>query len=298
MASEDPSARPLRFWEAFGPSPPPESSTYATDPRIARAGKALSYLYRLSPKLEVAHECGPQSPEEDNNLFAQNFSAAIFGFMFDVPDYLRWLNDRPPEALAANYRYVKTQLQLLSWKCPGGHWALKSPAHLFSLDALLDVFPDARVIQTHRDPSDVMPSLCSLAAAVRAVTTEHLDPHRLGAEFLEAMPVGPERAIAARAAVNDPSRFFDVAYPDLLADPIGTLRAIYEHFGDPFPDEFAARARRWLASNPQHKRGVHRYALADFGLTAREVERAFAPYLAWLAEHMPGVASSAAGLTR
>jgi hypothetical protein len=288
LMSEDPAGRTLLFWEALEPSPPPSPETHRTDPRIARARRSMAMLHRLSPRLAVAHEFDAESPEEDNNLFAHDFQAGILGFLFDAPDYAHWLERRTAAELALTYRYVKAQLQLLSWKWPGGPWVLKSPAHLFSLDALLAVFPDARVVQTHRDPLEVVPSLCSLASGFRSITTERVDLRRLGAEFAEAMAVGPERAIAVRAGA-DPARFFDVAYNDLVADPVGTLRAVCRHFGDEFGPEFEARARRRLAANPRHKHGVHRYSLGDFGLDAVTVNSHFAAYLRWLRERVPHV---------
>ena len=140
--------------------------------------------------------------------------------MFDVPDYVRWIERQP---LVPNYLYQKQQLQLLSWKMRGDYWVVKSPAHLFGLEAILAVFPDASIVVTHRDPLEVIPSVSSLAAGFRGILTDRLDLRRLGAEMAEAMAVGPRRAIADRATA-DPSRFFDVSYARLVADPIATLR--------------------------------------------------------------------------
>jgi hypothetical protein len=130
----------------------------------------------------------------------------------------------------------------------------------------------------------VIPSLCSLAAGFLGILTDRIDLRRLGAEFAEAMAVGPERAIATRARV-DPSRFFDVPYDRLVAEPVETVRAVCGHFGYDFGPEYESRTRRWLAENPQHKHGVHRYRLDDFGLDAATVERHFAVYREWLAGH-------------
>jgi hypothetical protein len=286
LMSEDPAGRTMLTWESMEPSPPPEPATYQSDPRIARSRKSLAMLTRLSPRLDTAHEFSAESPEEDNQLFAHNFFAGILGFLFDVPDYARWLDERTEAELVENYRYAKTQLQLLSWKKRGDYWVLKAPAHQFSLGALLTVFPDACVVITHRDPLQVIPSLCSLAAGFRGIQTDQLDLRRLGAEYAEAIAVGPERVIAARARF-DPARFFDVPYRQLTSDPVGTVRAACEHFGYDFSPEYESRARAWLAANPQHKHGVHRYGLDDFGLDAETVNREFAVYRQWLSEHLP-----------
>jgi hypothetical protein len=278
LMSEDPAGRTLLMWEAMEPSPPPDRATRTTDRRIARARRQLALLHRLAPRLATAHEFAAESPEEDNNLHSHAFAAGILGFMFDVPDYVRWLRDQD---YSRTYRYTREQLQLLSWKFSGDYWILKAPAHLFSLDALLAVFPDASIVMTHRDPLRVVPSVCSLMAAMRGILTDRLDLRRLGAETVEAISVGPDRALEARARFP-PARFFDVSYDRLVAAPIESVGAVCRHFGYDFSPEYERRAFRWLAENPQHKHGVHRYRLADFGLDEATVERHFGRYRAWL----------------
>jgi Sulfotransferase family len=278
LMSEDPAGRTLLFWEALEPSPPPRRETYATDPRIAKARKQIAMLNHLSPRLAAAHDFDAASPEEDNNLYAHAFNAGVLGFMFDVPDFVRWLAEQD---YTWSCRYARQQLQLLSWQLRGDYWVLKSPGHLFALDAMTTVFPDAAFVLTHRDPLRVVPSLCSLTAGLRGILTDRLDLRRLGAECVEALRVGPERAIAARVR-SDPSRFLDVSYDRLVAEPIATVRDVCRHFGYNFSPAYESRARRWLAANPQHKHGVHRYRLDDFGLDAATVERAFAGYREWL----------------
>jgi hypothetical protein len=282
LMSQDPVGRAMLFWETLAPSPPPRRETYATDPRIAQAHRQMALLYRLSPRLAIAHEFEAESPEEDNNLFAHGFVAGILGFMFDVPDYVRWLDK---QELVGTYRYVKQQLQLLSWQCSADYWILKAPAHLYGLDTLFTVYPDACVVVTHRDPLQVIPSICSLAAGFRGILTNRLDLRRLGAEFVEAMAVGPERAMLARAAL-DPSRVYDVSYKRLVANPIETVRDVCRNFGYDFGPTYEARARRWLGANLRQKHGIHHYHLEDFGLDAATVERYFVGYRRWLAGHV------------
>src|SRR5262249_19252362 len=130
LMSEDPAGRTLLLWEAMEPSPPPRRETYTTDPRIALARKQLALLDRLSPRMAIAHEFEAESPEEDNDLHGRQFAAGILGFMFDVPDFVRWLERQD---YTANYQYARQQLQLLSWQCRTDYWVLKSPAHQFSL---------------------------------------------------------------------------------------------------------------------------------------------------------------------
>lgn len=281
LMSEDPAGRPLLYWEVVAPAPAPKPETYRTDPRIAWVRHQIRREDALSPRLSVAHETDAESPEEDNSLHARDFVAPYLGFLFDVPDYVRWLSRVPPDRLLENYRYARRQLQLLSWKVRGDHWVLKSPTHQYSLEALLGAYPDANIIVTHRDPRAVVPSLSSLAAAVRGVYSDRLDLRVVGEEFVEAVARGPIDAIEARESL-DPSRFFDVGYDRLVGDPVGTVRDACAHFGQDFGPAFEDNARRWLAGNPQHRRGRHRYRLEDFGLDGETVDRHFAHYREWL----------------
>ena len=162
---------------------------------------------------------------------------------------------------------------------------LKAPAHLFSLDVIPVVFPDARFVLTHRDPQDSIASACSLAAAYRSITVDHIDQKRLGAEVSQVLAASVEWALEARAAA-DPSRFFDVSYPTLLDDPIGVARAICQQFDYRFDPAAEERMRRWLAENPRGKHGPHRYGLAEFGLDPATINNQFASYRDWLAKHV------------
>jgi hypothetical protein len=171
---------------------------------------------------------------------------------------------------------------LVSWKYRADHWVLKAPAHVSWLEELLDAFPDASVIVTHRDPLQVVPSWCSLMPGLRRIVSERLELHRLGAGCAEELPWRSGRMIAARTAL-DPARFLDVSYERMVADPISTIREACRHFGDDFTPEYDTRARRYIAENPRHKHGVHRYRLVDFGLDEATVNHQFADYRHWLA---------------
>ncbi|MFQ5720392.1 MAG: sulfotransferase, partial [Acidobacteriota bacterium] len=174
--------------------------------------------------------------------------------------------------------FYRNQLQLLSWRHEPARWLLKSPAHMPFLDRLLDVFDDACVVQTHRDPAQVLGSSCSLAAAASRPLVNRLDLHQVGASVL----VRAEQAMSRLERMRDriePGRVCDVRYDDLVADPVGTVRRIHAHFDLDLPADMADRMRRWLADHPRHKHGRHRYSLEQFGLDRHEVDAVFAPYV-------------------
>lgn len=269
----EPTARAPRLWELQWPIPP----AGRRDPRPARARRAVGFLPALAPELAAAHEATADGPEECNPLFSPAFMSPHFGFIARVPGYLAWLAGQDMDATYGHYRRM---LQLLSWRRPPARWVLKAPAHSAALGSLLRALPDAQVVLLHRDPARVVPSACSLAAGLRRILSDHLDPAELGAELADHLADSFDRAIAAHAEFG-PGRILPVAYDDLVRDPVGTLRRVHAHFDLPFDPVTYDRARGWLAAHPQHKHGVHRYGLDQFGLTPAGVARRFASYHDW-----------------
>ena len=178
--------------------------------------------------------------------------------------------------MVAQYRYYRQQLQLLGWHW-SGRWLLKEPVHLFHLNALLEVFPDACIVQNHRDPLTAVPSMCSLVAIVRKRYTNHPDLEELGEYWLNQLANSIERAMQVRTQMNS-NYFYDVSYRSLIQDPIDTARQIYNYFGYDWNTKVETNMKQWLDKNPQHKHGVHRYSLGQFGLDETMVSQRFASY--------------------
>jgi len=270
----DPEARPLLYWEQECPTPPPQPETHDSDPRIAESARRLEQIYRVAPQLPAIHHMSPQAPEECNGLMETCFASHRFPMLYDLPSYMAWLQEAD---LTEVYAHHKQQLQILSWRFPPKRWTLKAPSHLSHLEALLRVYPDARIVITHRDPAEALPSICSLAHLFRRLASIKADPKRLGPQLMEMLATGLEKAEPVRAA--HPQKFVDVGYRRLVAEPIATVRAIYERFGLPVSAAFEEAMNQWLAENRQHKHGVHQYTLADFGLTEAMIQTRFAAYL-------------------
>jgi hypothetical protein len=165
----------------------------------------------------------------------------------------------------------------LQWRCPAVRWVLKAPSHLFALEALLAIYPDARIIQTHRHPLPVVASQASMDAVLRQAFSHRIDLRGLGPEALREWADGVERAMKVR--YGDPSRFCDVYYTDLVREPMATVRQIYAAAGLRLTDEVEARMRGFMAAYPKDRHGVHRYSPAQFGLTPEAVATAFQDYL-------------------
>jgi len=274
LLSADPRARFLRFWEAAEPCPPPSRDTFASDPRRAFYAQWLRRLDYLSPHLRAMHEFELEGPEECYALLSNTMVGVHFHWIYDAPSYQPWL---ARQDLRPSYEFFRRALLLLQWKWPGRHWVLKSPVHLQAVGALLAVFPDARIVQMHRDPTKVAASICSLAATLRGLGNDRLDPLAFGDLMMTSLGEGIDRCMEVRTATGSRA-FHDVHYDDLLRDPLAAVRGIWERF-DIEPDaEAEANMRRLLAERPQHKHGVHRYSLEQWGLDAERVRRRFAHY--------------------
>ncbi len=276
LLAQDPAARVPLLWELLRPAPPPEPLTRDTDPRIAVARGELAMVHEFVPDLLRIHPQDPTAPDECFHLLAITFQNFIADISASCPSYLRWLltSDMVPA-----YRYYRTTLQVLTWKVRGRYLVLKAPSHLFALDALLAVFPDARVVQTHRDPRQVAASCCSLFETARSLYTEGADLARLGETWLENWSTAMDRAMAARERAGA-ARFHDVAFEDLTADPMAVVRGIHARFGIETDQETDARMAAWLAMNPRDKHGVHTYSLSRYALDPDRVAERFSGYLA------------------
>ncbi len=275
LIAQDSENRPLLWWEQFMPVPPPEPETHATDPRIDQAARLGNKMRKVFPQLNLVHPFMPDGPEECNGLFSPEFTNLLTLLYVEAYSFIDWIKERD---MIGSYQFYKKELQLLSWKFPDRRWVLKMPGHLAFLDSLLAVFPDASIIQNHRDPTQALPSVLNLAYILRMLNNGWADLGRLAAQSVEVAVLGTERAIKVRAAA-DPGRFFDVSYRQLVADPIAMVRRIYEQFGYHYSEEHETRMIRWLEDNPQHKYGVHRYTLEEFGLDREDIYRRMALYL-------------------
>jgi hypothetical protein len=274
MLAADPAMRSPASWEVARPFPPPTAAQRSSDPRIAATEKEFDGFRRIAPGLDLIHPIGARLPQECLALQAPQFASYEFPTTFAVPGYWDWLR---PQNMRDAYRFERTFLQHLQFGHAGAHWLLKTPAHLMWLDALLDVFPDALLVHTHRNPTTVLASVSSLMTAFRSAMSNGVDPHEVGREQLEAWTWGLERAMQVRATLP-PDRVIDVHYADTVNDPIGTVGRIYEHFGLPLTTAAEEGVRRYLHDNPRDKHGTHRYSLEDFGLARAEVDAAFASY--------------------
>ncbi len=261
LLAQDPAHRVLRNWEATTPAPPPRARD-DDDPRIRASERGMKLLDYLAPDARALHPVASRLPTECVTLFSNSFASLELATINFMPSYLRFCLDTP---MAPHYDYYRRQLLTLQWHDPRERWLLKSPAHLFWVSELLDALPGARVVQTHREPLDVLASFCSLSAVLCGIGSDHVDQRALGELWAPVWAEGLERTRAVRAARPD-DQFLDVDYLDLIGDPLGTVRRIYSGFDLELSPTAELGMQRYLDEHPQHRAGVHCYTLEQFGL--------------------------------
>jgi len=275
LLAQDPALRSAPFWELLNPLPAGdiEAAQPDPDPRIALAEEALGALHRVAPELVQMHEMEAEAPDEELSLLALGFCSMGFEFSFTVPSYVRYYEQQDH---TAGYRYFKRVLQTLQWLRGGRHWVLKAPSHMEQLRPLLAVFPDARIIQTHRDAVTATVSLVSLTCYGVRNYFAHPNPLVMGRSLSNAVE-RLLRGIDRDRAPDDP-RFVDVQFGEMMTDPIAMVRKIYASAGRELAPQAEQTMRAWLAAHRRAKHGVHEYAAIDFGIDPGERHRALRFY--------------------
>jgi len=271
LLAQDPEHRSAPFWEIMNPLPlgAIEGPQPEPDPRIAIAEQALHALHQVAPELVRMHEMQAEAPDEELGLLALGFCSMGFEFSFTVPSYVRYY---AAQDHSAGYRHFKRVLQTLQWLRGGHHWVLKAPSHMEQLGPLLAAFPDARVIQTHRDAVTATVSLTSLTCHGVRNYFDEPDPRLMGAHLSAAV----ERLLRGidRDRRADDARFSDVQFAEMMADPMAQVRQLYAAAGRALTPAADQAMRHWLAANPRAKHGAHAYTAADFGIDVQERRQA------------------------
>jgi hypothetical protein len=269
LLAQDPTIRYLRRWESSQPCPPP-STVAGPDPRIP-----LDEHNKVGSRAHVP--TGTHAPMECLELMTLDFKSHIFQAFAQIPSYSTWLVEKAD--LTSTYAYQRRVMKLLSWGEPPRPWRLKSPSHVLWLDALNEVFPDARFVMTHRDPTDVILSVADLYADIVGGFTDHLDRRYLGQLNVEHWSVGMQRALRFRDDEAD-KRFYDIDFRAMQADPIHQVRGLYAWLDEPVGDEFESRMRTWWAEAAAEREPSSHADPVAFGIDLDKVRPLFADYVA------------------
>lgn len=271
----DPGARALRFWELQSPVPVDDDPVVDRKRRLRTARATLQAAYFVAPEMEFVHEIGPETAEECWPLFANTFAVLNWDIAGGLRGYGAWLLQQDMRGPYGEYR---RQLQMMAHHQPTGRFVLKCPEHLWFIDALLAVFPDAAIVWTHRDPFDSVASYCSLISLNRRMLHGRIDHPAIGAHIAQAFSEGVSLAMQARAR-HPQARFFDVAFHELVRDPKAVVRQLKGALDIPQHPDQDAHIDAWLEGERKDKRGAHHYDAGRFGLEPEAVYERFAAYI-------------------
>jgi hypothetical protein len=268
LLAQDPNVRYVRRWESSEPCPP-SSTVVGDDPRVTEDERVL-----VGSRFHTPHNT--HDPMECLDIMAMDFKSQIFQAFAAVPKYSEWLVSDAD--FTSTYRFEKRVLKLLQFGERPRPWRLKSPSHVLSLEALDSVFPDARFVMTHRDPTDVLLSVVELYADMVGGFSDVCDRRYLGRLNVEHWSVGMERAVKFRDG-GAGHRFYDIDFRVMAADPIGEVRGLYTWLGEPVSAEFEQQMGSWWEHNAANREPSVRADPADFGLDLDAIRPLFADYV-------------------
>jgi hypothetical protein len=275
LLGADPANRSLRQWEAQDSVPPPTAAGYWSDPRYLAVKEAGNMLDLVNPRFKAIHHDEPEDPVECAVPLGQHFTSISLDSMFNVDGYGDWLYAAD---LTDAYDHHRRVLQVLGTGYPGP-WQLKSPVHAYAIETVAAAYPDAVFVQTHRDPARCIASTLSLNECLSGTFTDHDFRDRIARVWPEWLATMLDRILDFREAGGE-GRFVDLAYEDLVSDPISCVRTVYERVGRELTPETEAAMTAHTADQVQGKHGRHTYSLAEFGLERGPLDERLARYWA------------------
>ena len=275
IMAADPALRAPLMWEVAAPSPPPDERVI-NDPRIPAYDAYIDEIMTgVWEEGRRAHPYGALIPQECGQILETAFQGINPVMYFGIPDFYKWYQNADTRF---GYQVHKAWLQQFGWRTPRDRWVLKVQEHMYHLPELLSAYPDALFVQPHRDPVTVIASISRLIQIARTPAVEKLDPYELGQEMLHLWHDGQVKMMDYRKA-HPELPIYDVRYKDLIANPVETVRGIYDFADLDFTARSETEIRHWLADNPADKHGRHRYALDDYGVTEAQICAIYADYI-------------------
>lgn len=276
LIAQDPALRVPETWEMIYPGPAPLPNTPASDPRVQNAHKILDTIGLSNPEVVALHPFGVHAHDEDQWIMDLMVPSGASTGCWQLPSVNRM---RQPEDVGKVYRFHRLVMQNLTANFPGKQVVLKSPGHLFTVKELLEVYPDAVFVQTHRDPIKVMPSVSALLVAMRQCSSDTpQDREKIAMINLKASALGAQKTAELRKDPALNARFLDVHFTDFIADQLGTVQHIYKKFDLDFSPEARDAMQSWL-DTPENRPPKGRHTLDQYGLDEAMIDRVFGDYM-------------------
>jgi hypothetical protein len=277
LFDRDPCFRLVRTWESIAPLPPPgfDPESVARRKRDEQERRNQSRPKNIEG-FEAMHLLDLDGPDECHVFLEQSAAAAGYHNLYDVPSYFDYLTTALD--FAASYRAHKRQLQLLQWKMPQPRWALKYPNHVLAMESILEVYPDARFVMTHRDPVQTLASIAKLTLTLRSIRYDSVDPAHVGRQMLDFVQCHIDRILAfCQSPLGE--RVTHVDYYQVIDNPANTMQQVHSALGLDTLEELRIAVAQWRLENPRGARGANPYSLEQFGLDADAVAEQFGDYM-------------------
>jgi hypothetical protein len=272
LAEDDTNLVP-RIWQLIHPYP----LGTGADQRPRRVSRQLRMFGMLAPEFRRMHPIDASSPQECSEITAHVFASLRFDTTYHVPSYRRWLDET---GHFDAYRFHKRFLQHLQHQAGvSGHWVLKCPDHIFALDALRAVYPDAGIVFVHRDPLAVLPSVTRLTEVLRRPFTRQIDKLEIGRQDSDRWLSATELMAEAADKEQFEEPILHIHYLNLVGDPLETVAALYRHFGRALDPHTATRISRLVEAKPNGGYGTRRSHLEDYGLDPIAERNRYARYV-------------------
>ncbi len=277
LMAQDPGLRHLPYWQSLEPFPPPNhnSKNQESDPRRKNCEQALKFLDYVMPLFISMHEMTVDGPHEEMQLLAIHFSTMLFESIYYLPSYRDWYTASDHTGA---YNYMKIVLQAMQWQDGiRRRWVLKSPQHLEQFGPLMKIFPDAYLVQTHRDPVRITASVCTMMAYTQRMNARKVDPPAIG-RYWSARTEDLLRASVEQRHLVPEKQTIDIRFDEYMADQAGTLMRAYDFVEQPFTEEARKAVQSFIDENPRGKHGTVQYRLENVGIDPAERRRALKFY--------------------
>ena len=277
LMAQDPRFQGLQTWLLDSPMPRPPPDRWRQYPQFQKSAAEIEARYAAAPQKRAAHHVAAEEVHECCMLLRQSFVSNILSCAWSAPTYDAWWQC---QSEAAAYQHYYRCVQLIGMNEPEKRWLLKNPGHIENLDILFAIFPDARVIQTHRDPAKAIPSLVALMMGLHTVMEDGRAEQR-AAIMLEREVAKWARAVRKADVVRAgrAGQVLDIVHADFHAHPMQVVERIYDFIGMDIPDVMRARFAERIAEKPELQRGVHRYSITEYGMTEQQAREPFGDYI-------------------
>ena len=275
LLASDPNHTAMLWWEGRYPALLPGEKRGDIEARMKLGKAEVDAVVAASPEALDIHPWDYKGADEEILLLEHNFLSTVPESFMALPSYSEWIEEQD-HTLA--YEDLKKFIQYLQWQNPGREkkrWVLKSPHHLGFIDKMISVFPDAKIIQTHRDPIKTVPSFCSMCANLFEPLTTNFDKVFIGKHWSNKLT----RALNHCMNISEkhPDNFLDLEFLNMIKDPIDEMKKIYEFIGESFGEKTEVAMEAWREEN-KHEMGAHKYSLEEYDLTESQINNNFAKY--------------------